>query len=73
LEPENYPGARALRGETVVPGIDFLHTDAAGRETNIRVSAAPFRDQAGKIAGLVTIQQDIDEQRRIEQAIRESD
>jgi PAS domain S-box-containing protein len=31
LEPADYPGARALRGETVLPGTDFIHpptTDA---------------------------------------------
>jgi len=26
LPPSQYPGARALRGETNTPGLDFIHT-----------------------------------------------
>ena len=73
LDPADYPGARALRGETVVPGIDFIHTAENGRRTWMHVTAAPFRDQAGATAGVVTVLQNIDEQKRSEQAVRESD
>jgi PAS domain S-box-containing protein len=73
LRPGDYPDDRALRGETVLPGIDFTHTANDGRETWIRVSAAPFRNAAGDIEGAVAILQDIDAQKRIEQAVRESE
>jgi PAS domain S-box-containing protein len=73
LKPEDYPGARALRGETVLPGTDFIHTADDGRETWIRVSAAPFRSDAGEVLGAVTIMQDVDVAKRAEQAIRESE
>src|SRR5258708_4739565 len=68
-----YPGARALRGETVTPGIDFIHTADNGRENWIRVSAAPFRDDAGEIRGGVAILQNVDDEKRAEQRLRESE
>ena len=73
LPTSQYPGARALRGETVSPGLDFIHTADDGRETWIRVSAAPFRNEEGKIAGAVAILQDIDEEKHVQQRSRESE
>jgi PAS domain S-box-containing protein len=73
LAPTQYPGARALRGETIVPGIDFIHTAEDGRETWIRVGAVPFRNPAGEIEGAVATLEDIDKEKRAEQAIRESE
>jgi PAS domain-containing protein len=73
LSLSQYPSARALRGETVTPGLDFMHVGDDGRETWFRCSAAPFRDEAGEIVGAVLILQDIDEEKRSEQRLRESD
>jgi PAS domain S-box-containing protein len=73
LRPEDYPGARALRGETVLPGTDFIHTADDGRETWIRVSASPFRNEAGQIEGAVAILQDVDAEKRTQQVIGESE
>src|ERR1700738_764691 len=73
LPPDAYPGARALRGETVLPGIDFIHTADDGHEIWMRVSAAPFRNAAGEIEGAVTILQDVDAEKRAEQRIRENE
>jgi PAS domain S-box-containing protein len=73
LDPSRYPGARALRGETVAPGIDFMHTAAAGRDVWIRVAAAPFRNADGRIEGAVAILENVDHEKRAEQAIRESE
>jgi PAS domain S-box-containing protein len=73
IPPSQYPGARALRGETVTPGLDFLHTADDGRETWIRVSAAPFRDETGEIVGGVTILQDVDQDKRADQRLRKSE
>jgi signal transduction histidine kinase/DNA-binding response OmpR family regulator len=67
LELSEYPGARALRGETVLPGVDFIHT-ANGRERWVRVSCTPYRDEAGEITGVLTVVQDIDEEKRAAQA-----
>jgi PAS domain S-box-containing protein len=73
LAPSRYPGARALRGETVTPGLDFIHTGDDGHETWIRCSAAPFRDENGEIAGAVAILQNVDNEKRAEQRLRESE
>jgi PAS domain S-box-containing protein len=73
LRPSDYPGARALRGETVLPGTDFLHTSDDGHETWMRVSAAPFRSAAGEIEGAVEIIQNVDAEKRAEQTIRENE
>jgi PAS domain S-box-containing protein len=73
LTGSEYPGARALRGETVIPGIDFLHTGEDGIETWFRVSAGPFRNTAGEITGGVALMQDVDDQKRYEQRLRESE
>ena len=73
LPPASYPGARALRGEIVTPGVDFLYTTDEGRETWIRVSAAPFRSDAGAIIGAIATLQDVDDERRAQQRLQESE
>jgi PAS domain S-box-containing protein len=72
LDPSQWPGARGLRGETV-PGIDFLYQADNGRDSLVRVSSAPFRDQIGTIIGVILVFQDIDERKRAEDALRESE
>jgi two-component sensor histidine kinase len=69
LEASAYPGARALRGEVVTPGIDFLHKSEDGKENWIRVSATPFRQETGQITGAVVVLQDIDNAKRTENAL----
>lgn len=66
LDPSEWPGARALRGESVSPGCEMLYTDNDGKQTWTRVVSVPFRDQAGELSGIVVVIQDIDEQRRAE-------
>ena len=64
LPTSDYPGERALKGETVIPGVDLLHAADDGSETLYRVSAAPFRDETGEIAGAVMILQKVDREKR---------
>lgn len=73
LPPAEYPGARALRGETVVPGIDFIFTHPDGRECWTRVSAAPFHNVDHEINGAIVVVQDVDREKRAEAALRESE
>jgi PAS domain S-box-containing protein len=73
LSPSEYPGARALRGEIIAPGLDFIHTADDGSETWIRCSAAPFRNETGEVIGAVAILQDIDEEKRAAQRLRASE
>ncbi len=73
LALRDYPWARALRGETVTPGSDFVRTDADGQERWIRVSAAPYRNDGGDIAGAVATLQDVDDEKRASDRLRESE
>ena len=64
LPPSRYPGARALRGEVVSPGIEFLHREADGSERWIAVSSVPLTDGAGQVTGAIAILEDIDHRKR---------
>ena len=73
IAKRDYPGQRALRGEVVTPGLDFLHPDERGNDCWFRVSASPFRDDTGEIAGAVAYIQDIDKEKRAEERLRQSE
>lgn len=74
LSREEFPGARALRGERVVPGIEALYTQDDGMEVWTQVAAVPIRDDNRKeIAGQVAVVTNIDVSKRIEAALRLSE
>lgn len=73
IEQRDFPGSRALRGESVTPGQDMLHTDGDGREIWTKVATAPVRDAAGQVTGTVSVIEDIDVLRRSTEALRESE
>ncbi|MBL8879782.1 MAG: PAS domain S-box protein [Phycisphaerales bacterium] len=64
LPPADWPGKRALRGETVVPGLEMRYTHDDGRESWMRVSAAPLHNAPGEIIGATCVVEDIDQQAR---------
>ena len=66
LDPSEWPGARAFRGESVSPGCEMLYTGEDGKQIWTRIVSVPFRDEAGELSGVVVVVQDIDEQRRTE-------
>jgi PAS domain S-box-containing protein len=66
LDPSEWPSARALRGESVSPGVEMLHTGKDGKQIWTRVLSVPFRDQADEFAGVIVVVENIDEQRRAE-------
>ncbi|QJD99450.1 PAS domain S-box protein [Massilia forsythiae] len=68
----DFPGARSLRGERVVPGIDMLYTEDDGSRHWTRVAAVPVRDADGNVKGLVSVVTDIDAMKRTEAALRVS-
>lgn len=72
LPLDEYPGARALKGETVSPGIDFLYTGSDRLDHWYRVSAAPFRNEGGAIGGATVFIQDVDEEKRADERLRDS-
>ncbi|WP_256663773.1 PAS domain-containing sensor histidine kinase [Pseudomonas sp. gcc21] len=69
LEPNMYPGARALRGEPV-NGIDFCHLRDDDRESWMRVSAVPLYDDAREIIGAASVILDISEEKQAELSLR---
>ena len=70
---EDFPGARALRGERVVPGMEALYREDDGRETWTHISSVPIVDADGRIGGQVSVVTDIDRVKRTEAALRESE
>jgi PAS domain S-box-containing protein len=70
---EDFPGARALRGERVVPGVEVLYTKDDGTEVWTQVAAVPLADGDGMSNGLVSIVTNIDAFKRNEAALRMSE
>ena len=70
---DDYPGARALRGERVVPGIEALYRDDDGAEIWTHIGAVPIRDVEGRITGQVSVVTDIDRVKRAEAQLRVSE
>jgi PAS domain S-box-containing protein len=64
IGPADYPGARALQGETVLPGVDFMCRMSDGRETWLRVGAKPLRRVDDKVLEALIFILDIDAERR---------
>lgn len=73
LEPNDFPGARALRGERVMPGVEMLYTDDEGREIWTQVSSAPVISVGGAVIGQSVVITDIDALKRSEEALRENE
>lgn len=70
LERSEWPFERAFQGERVNPGLDFLYTTDNGREIWTRVSAVPFKNEIGEIKGAVSVIENIDKQKRAEEALK---
>lgn len=73
LEPNDFPDARALRGERVMPGVEMLYTDDEGREIWTQVSSAPVISAGGAVIGQSVVITDIDALKRSEEALRENE
>lgn len=73
IEPQDWPGAKALRGTPDTVGNDFLFTDSQGNETWTRVTATPFLDSEGNVLGAISMIQDIDSLKRAELALKQSE
>ena len=67
------PPLRALKGEMVRNQEEMVRTPASGELRYRQVSAAPVRDAAGNIIGSVSVVRDVTEQKRAEEALRESE
>lgn len=51
--PDRWPGARALKGIAVKPGVRAMHMDEDGHETELRVAAVPVTCSRGEVKGAV--------------------
>lgn len=71
IAPHDYPGARALRGESV-GGLEMLYTDDQGRAVWTSVATAPIVDDTGRVAGIASVISDITQRRRDADALRHS-
>ncbi|MEC4723727.1 PAS domain S-box protein [Noviherbaspirillum sp. CPCC 100848] len=70
---EEFPGARALHGERVVPGIEMRYTQDDGAQIWTQVAAVPIRDDQGRITGQVAVVTNVDTFKRTEEALRLSE
>lgn len=70
---QDFPGARALRGERVVPGIEMLYKQDDGPEIWTQVAAVPVTNDSGHITGQVAVVNNIDALKRTEAALRLSE
>jgi PAS domain S-box-containing protein len=64
--------ARAVQGETVRGREEVGIHPVTGQRVDLLVSAAPVRDESGRIVGAVEVAADVTERRRAERALRES-
>ena len=68
IEPDQFAGARALRGEKVT-GMDFCFRTEE-REFWTRVSAAPLYDEQGELIGAASMIVDINKEKHAQLALR---
>ena len=73
LAPQDFPGARAIRGERVVPGCEMLYTADEGREIWTIVAAVPTFDAAGAPSGFVSVIRDINDNKRVAEMLLSSE
>jgi signal transduction histidine kinase/CheY-like chemotaxis protein len=73
LDPRLWPGARALRGEVVSPGVECRHTNERGESVWYSIAAVPMRDERGVVDGAVVVMQDIDRLKRASAALEDAD
>lgn len=63
VAPQDYPAARALRGEVTL-NMDFLHAGSPEGERWRRVSGIPVRGASGEVAAALAVIVDVDEEKR---------
>ncbi len=73
IDRSDYPAARALRGERVWPGQEFLFQGREAGPVWTRIAALPFRASDGEIIGATVVIDDIDKEKRTLDALRESE
>ena len=73
VQSEAFPGARALRGERVFPGMQMLYRDDGDVEIWTEVSSTPLPDGEGRISGAISVVVDVDRVKRSEERAQASE
>jgi PAS domain S-box-containing protein len=72
LPPDQWPAARALRGENVSPGIEFRYTGDDGSDLWMLVSAVPYRSEDDdENVGAIAVVKDITDLKKTEHKLRQ--
>ncbi len=73
LSEDDIPSRRALHGEVLADSgaMDMHARSLDGRELELNVSAAPLRDDAGRIIGGLTVYRDVTTRRHVERELAE--
>jgi PAS domain-containing protein len=64
VDRDDFPSARALRGETVLPGLEMRYTPDDGPDVWTRVAAVPIRAGDGRVTGAFALIVDLDTMKR---------
>ncbi len=73
VSPRDWTAERALRGETVRPGLEFCYRGDDGRDVWLLTSAVPFRGADGEVLGAIVVLQDITAHKEANQALQAAD
>ncbi len=73
VRPEDFPAARALRGEAISSGMQMLYLDDSGAEIWTEVLSAALQDADGRGNGAITVVIDVDRLKRSEEAAQASE
>jgi PAS domain S-box-containing protein len=73
VAPQDFPGARALRGEVVMPGLQMIYDDEQGGDTWTEVLSAPLLDEEGTVTAALVVVVDVDRTKRSEEAALRSE
>ena len=73
LARREFPGARALRGESVVPGVEMRYMPDEGPDCWTQVFCVPLPDGRGEVSGQVTVILDITARKAAEEALRQAE
>ncbi|MFN7914815.1 MAG: PAS domain S-box protein [Vicinamibacterales bacterium] len=73
LDARDFPIARLLRGEPVVPGVQFLYRQDDGSDVWAQVDVLPVVGAGGEVAEFLAVVSDIDALKRTQEALRENE
>lgn len=73
ISPDDFPGSRALLGLPTIPGMEMRFRLEDGRRVWTRVASMPIQDELGGIRRQVAVITDIDDLKRTEATLRESE